>query len=60
MMAASGGATEIPTPRVIRYMGNKSAVLEPIRAAFERLADEGALVVDPMAGSQAFCWVADC
>jgi adenine-specific DNA-methyltransferase len=38
---------------VIRYMGNKLALLPAIRQAVERLAPAGSLVVDPMAGSHA-------
>lgn len=49
-MATSDATTA--GPRVIRYMGNKTAVLAPIRAAVETLCDAGSLVVDPMAGSQ--------
>ncbi len=51
-MSTSGATTRSAGPRVIRYMGNKSAVLGRIRSAVERLADAGAMVVDPMAGSQ--------
>ncbi len=51
-MSTSGTKTPAPGPRVIRYMGNKGAVLGPIRSAVERLVDAGAVVVDPMAGSQ--------
>jgi adenine-specific DNA methylase len=51
-MATTGNAARTAGPRVIRYMGNKTAVLAPIRAAVERLTDAGSLLVDPMAGSQ--------
>ena len=49
----STAASARPLPGVIRYMGNKTAVIGPLRAAVERLCEPGALVVDPMAGSQA-------
>ena len=50
-MRAAAGAR--PVPGVIRYMGNKSAVIAPLRAAVERLCEPGSVVVDPMAGSHA-------
>ena len=49
----STAASARPLPGVIRYMGNKSAVIAPLRAAVERLCDAGSVVVDPMAGSHA-------
>ncbi|MEM7245249.1 MAG: hypothetical protein AAF533_07880 [Acidobacteriota bacterium] len=42
-----------PRLGALRYMGNKTNLLGPIRATVERLAPEGSLVVDPMAGSHA-------